>query len=75
MDKYNLTEENKTDFIESFSAMNKLTKGHVHGLINPREYETVWTFEGAFYFCTTAITTIGEIKIKLYRFLCWQNML
>ena len=54
-DKYNLTKDNLTDFIDVFTNVTKIMKGHV----GDRDHKT-WSFEGAFYFCTTAITTIGE---------------
>ncbi|XP_063686917.1 potassium channel subfamily K member 15-like [Bolinopsis microptera] len=57
--KYNLSKDNVSDFIEVFSEMNKLMKGH----LRHTKPENVWTFEGAFYFCTTAITTIGTGNI------------
>lgn len=58
-DRYNLTSDNITDFLKTFAEMNRLRRGQLSDEA-PRE---IWTFEGAFYFCTTAITTIGTGNI------------
>jgi len=54
--QYNLTSDNVTQFLRVFKKLNEFNVGiglDAH----------LWSFEGAFYFCTTAITTIGTGNI------------
>lgn len=54
--QYNLTHDNVTEFLRVFKKLNEFHIDEGHN-------KHIWSFEGAFYFCTTAITTIGTGNI------------